>query len=568
MNKLFHTLTNLPTRYFVWSIIFFGFLVFSRMLLNSFIGDDIGYMNHPYIQQGELGKLFIGGSADLGGASPISGQFYRPLMLVFFTLIYSISGNNAFLFHVVQLLFHIGNALLLFFLFKHVFPKHISFVLTLLFLIHPIVVETVAYISDLQDVLFIFFGLVGLHSIAFSKCKPVMLGFFTLSLLCSLLSKETGIIFSFLSVFYVFLLRKEVFVKVLSIVVGVISAYALIRFGIAGVGIGGVVHTQMETLTLMDRLLMIPSLLQYYIQTLVFPKDLALAQTWIVTPSTSVFMFQIIVLISILSGIGVYVYRLRKHTPRLFLLFIFFLFWFLIAISLHLQILPLEMTVADRWFYAPLIGVLGMLGCFLTTFAKKKYFGLVFAFFCMSIVLFSIRSIVRIGDWVDEKTLYEHDITVTKSYLLEHSLGYQYLQRLEYTNAYEHLSRSVDMFPTSQSMNSLGVYYYKRQNRQQAISWFQKAIQKGDNFLAYNNLIQLYLKEKSYKDAKPVLTSASKKFPQNAMVWYLLALTEYKLGNATQALPAAEKAYALSPIPQHEYVYRQLQLGQPIQFND
>lgn len=538
------------------------------MLFNGFVGDDIGYINHPYIQQAAFDKLFIGGSADLGGESAITGQFYRPLMLVFFSLIYSVFGNTAFFYHFFQLIFHIGNVILLFLLFKKFFSKALSFFLCLIFLVHPMGIETVVYVSDIQDVLFVFFGLSALSILIYTKLHGKLISIFTILLLCSLLSKETGIIFLFLSVLYVLFFRKDAWRKIVSSISIVLGLYLLIRFGIAGVGIGGVVHTQMETLSLSQRLQMVPSLLQYYLQTFVFPKDLAIAQTWIVQPSIYHLLFQIGILAGICGGIGMFLLHLYKKKKAYFWIFSFFLLWFLMGIGMHLQILPLEMTVADRWFYAPLIGLLGMIGCAITSVHHKKYTVFIMGIGIVFILLLSMRSYIRMGDWVNEKTLYEHDRRVTNSYLLEHSLGFQYLQEKNFSKAYTHIRRSIDMFPTSQNMNSLGVYYYNVGDKKQAIIWFEKAIEKGDNFLAYNNLIQLYLKEGSYKNAKKVLQVATKKFPKSDMFWYLLALSSYKMGDTVAALKAAEQAVLLKDIPQYQYVYRKLQLGLPIQFND
>ena len=82
-------------KHLIWILIGVGFVLYFRTLFNGFVGDDLGYMNHPYIKNFEILKFFQSGSADLGGASLITGSFFRPLMLVVISLIYQLSGASA-----------------------------------------------------------------------------------------------------------------------------------------------------------------------------------------------------------------------------------------------------------------------------------------------------------------------------------------------------------------------------------------------------------------------------------------------------------------------------------------
>lgn len=85
------------------------------------------------------------------------------LTLTTFSAIYKIWGNNPAPFHWLSLIIHLLNIILIFQLLKQ-FSKNlyiISFVV-LLFALHPMRVESVAWISELKGLLFTFFSLISL----------------------------------------------------------------------------------------------------------------------------------------------------------------------------------------------------------------------------------------------------------------------------------------------------------------------------------------------------------------------------------------------------------------------
>ena len=81
-------------------------------------------------------------------------------------------GNNPATLHLVNLLLHMANALLLFFLLRRLTGAHWKALLTAgLFALHPLRVESVAWISERKDVLSAFFALLTL--VAYSRYAAV-----------------------------------------------------------------------------------------------------------------------------------------------------------------------------------------------------------------------------------------------------------------------------------------------------------------------------------------------------------------------------------------------------------
>jgi tetratricopeptide (TPR) repeat protein len=137
-------------------------IVFSPVLKNDFISldDDVFIYNNSMIQslgQGHLKDIF---------SWRIFNPFYKPLVFLSWALEYRLSGNNPFWFHFDNLLLHLLNALLLFYLLRNLLnqlkkgdPYHpwLAFFITLLWALHPLKVESVAWATERKDVLYGFF---------------------------------------------------------------------------------------------------------------------------------------------------------------------------------------------------------------------------------------------------------------------------------------------------------------------------------------------------------------------------------------------------------------------------
>lgn len=535
-------------------LIALGLMVCGKVVLNSFVGDDFGYINHPYIVNQNLAGLFMGSSADLGGDSPVTGHFYRPLMLLVFSIINLFFGTNAFFYHLVSLIFHIINGILIYVLLKKIINRPLAFFVSFLFLIHPITVESYAYSSNLQDLLFVFFGLLSLLS------KKLVLSLLFLTL--SMFSKETGIVFLIVTPFYRFLyLKVKNYYEHLSYLV-VLVIYLIVRVGIAQVTFNESPLSPVARLDFIERLKLIPEIFSYYFSTVIFPKDLAIAQVWtfgninIITSSVIVLLFLLLIYIGL-------------KTPKVIRRsFIFFFIWFTIGLIPHLQIIPLEMTVADRWFYFPLIGMLGMLGVVLDSLYKRKMSKkIIVTMLIIIIICFSLRTFIRISDWKDAQTLYRTDLKTKNSFLLQHSLGYELMEEGKIEDSFKHLDASVNLYKTPFNTNSFGVWYYKNKDYENAEKWFRQSISLGDYFLAYKNLSILLLEAGKTKDASLVLNLAIRKFPGQPIFYQKLSISEYLNGNLDKALEAAATAYNLSPTKENEYVFHQLLEGKEIKIN-
>jgi len=142
----------------VWlgAILAVTFVVYLPSLGNGFLNwDDNFYVtDNPVVAHPTLHGIL---TQNLGGN-------YHPLTMATLALNYRISGLDAGSYHWLNLLFHLANTALVFFFVRALSGGRLwtSVVTALFFGIHPMHVESVAWISERKDVLYAFFYLIAL----------------------------------------------------------------------------------------------------------------------------------------------------------------------------------------------------------------------------------------------------------------------------------------------------------------------------------------------------------------------------------------------------------------------
>ena len=101
-----------------------------------------------------------GGGAEGGGGRAARGTFYPVSMLVVWCE-YRVFGRETVGYHVVNMVLHAANVLLAWVILRRLKapPAPWAFVAGMIFAVHPLVVESVAYVSELKNLLSGFFFL-------------------------------------------------------------------------------------------------------------------------------------------------------------------------------------------------------------------------------------------------------------------------------------------------------------------------------------------------------------------------------------------------------------------------
>jgi protein O-mannosyl-transferase len=567
--NLFLPLTNLKV---FTIIIIIGLSVLFNGLFNGFVGDDPPLTTeNPTVQSLKNLPIFFTSSTFYSGAGQkLSGYFYRPLQTTVFSIIFSSFGSFSSAFHLFQVIVFILNCFLLYLLFKQFFRKEIAFLLSLVFLVHPINSEAAFYISVTQEPLFLFFGLLALLILKINQSKQSYI-ITAICLLFSLLSKEAGILFFGISIIYFLLFIRKNTIFFLASLFTSFGLYLILRINAIGIFAQVTQNAPIQKLNLLERLINLPSIFFFYLKTFMFPLDLAVIYQWINTKIDLIsFVFPLIIdliFLCLIILLGVYFYRNSLKTY--FYSYIFFAIWLFLGMSLYLQIIPLDMTVSEQWFYFPSIGALGIIGILIEVLKNNFKHKIVLIILTIIIlILLSIRTSIRGLDYKDSFTLATHDLKISKeAYGLEHELSNIYFVRGDLNKAKIHAEKSIALYPYIFNYTDLGNANFYLGNYEEAKTAYLNALKYGDNYVTYDNLAALAINYGNPKENIIFIKNALRKYPGDARLWLYLAVLEYQSGNINDAKIEITNAQLYNQgLPEINQIYSAILNNMPLKF--
>lgn len=382
-------------------------IVYSRAVQNGILlWDDGWHVTHnPDIQSlamENIKKIF----------SSFYGNMYHPLTTLTFAIEYWFFGLNPIVFHITNILFHMANVLLVFFFtFRLSGRREIASIVALLFGIHPMHVESVAWITERKDVVYAFFYLLSLITyVRFVKKegnKYYWIAF--LFFLLSLLSKTTALTLPLILLLLDFYLGRKLNLRTVaeklpmflcSIVFGIIALYSQTN---------SMNYVHAIGINIVDRFFYFTYSVYYYGLHALIPMDLSALH---LMPEKINGFLPTEYYLTVIPVLVLIVLCIRKG--KLQREYIFGLLFFFITLSLSLHIVPVGMAiVAERYTYIPYLGlyfILGRLFCYFfdcsTNFRYSTKIGIQAAAGVLVIIL-GILTFHRIGTWKDTETLFQ-----------------------------------------------------------------------------------------------------------------------------------------------------------------
>jgi len=178
----------------ITAIALLTFLSYANVFKNGYIWDDDVYVTDTHLADSQgLKKIWTDPSA--------TDHPYYPLTHTSFWLEYQIWQYSPIGSHAVNVVIHLANALLIYFIFAYLSVRG-AWLCAVIFAVHPVAVESVAWVAERKNVLSAMFYLSSmfsyLYAISLKEDRKGSLkirgGFYGLSLLlflCSLLSKTS-----------------------------------------------------------------------------------------------------------------------------------------------------------------------------------------------------------------------------------------------------------------------------------------------------------------------------------------------------------------------------------------
>lgn len=539
-------------------IVVIGFMTFFSGLGTPFMGDDeTQIVNNPVVHSITNLPLFFEGSTFYNGRgiAPLSGVYYRPLMTTVFSLLATLFGPNPIYFHLFQLSICIGSAILLYLVFRYIFTNVVALVLALVFLVHPLNSQVVFALPSMQDALFFFFGILALWLLIRFRSVSSLFAV-AICMFLSLLSKESGALFVGLAVLYLFWFDRKRLYSFLGIVTVPVILWMALKANAVGL-IGTNPHNApIDNLNLGGRLLTAPSIMFFYIAKLLFPLGLASAYYWIYQ-SFDVLNVLLPLLVD-LAVIGLFffcgVLVHRKLSTEMFHYYLFFSAWIVIGLLLHLQIIPLDMTVCETWFYFSTAGLLGMIGIILIVFQAKIKPSWFLVLAALIVGLLAFRTAIRGMDWSSPYMLATHDLVTSKEQFNAYNvLAAHYASLRDFNTAKLYASRSVELFTDGTNSSTLGGILIVLGDYSQAYSVLINGLKQQPLAVEYEDLAHLTLVYGSPEANEQFLRKSVRLYPADGELWFYYAVQLYRNGNVTDAKNAINKAATLSQIPPSVY---------------
>ena len=538
---------------FVLPVIALTFIVFLPVIHHEFIfWDDPQYTtNNPHIGQIDLPAIF----------SDFYFGNYHPLTLLSYAIEYKFAALEPSLYHFDNLLLHLLNTFLVFVFISLLSNKKsmlIPTVTALLFAIHPMHVESVAWVSERKDVLFSFFFLAALicylKYIQKTSNKKYLLWTFVLFLL-SLFSKAQAVPLPLLLPLIDWFKGRKINKKSL---IEKIPFFALaLLFGILAIkaqqaqeAINIGYYSKMKSVFWGSYgliIYLVKSLLPLHLSG-VYPYPLEAGREM----PGYIYLFPLFVLVLL-----VLVWKFRNRSKELLFGMMFFLF----VISVVLKFIPVgDAVIAERYSYMPYLGLFFIIATFFHNITEKKRLSsMKKGIYTIGLVLTAIlaySSYNRSKVWHDTRSFWSDVVEKQPHYWQGYSnLAQNYFEAKEYEKAIELYSKATEMDPNCPPIPWLWrgmIYTDHLPDYDKAIADFLKVMSfrnKADQSYidASINLGLAYYRKNDLTKAIEAHNNAVAHYPNNPRTYFLRGLTLKAMQKDQEALADFNKAIQLKP---------------------
>ena len=522
--------------------------VYLNALGNGFVSDDNYQLLHnPLVRDwSRLPDIFSHGTW-WGFAPGSAANYYRPVQMLVYLGLHSVFGFNAAMFHLLMVLIHAANALLVFRIATGLLKtRDGALAAAALFAVHPIHDEAVVWIAALPDLFLTLIVLSAFLLFLPSNSRPrgwkaaVLAALF----LVALLTKETGVMLLPLLVAYDFAAawKSRAFYGWL---IAAFGLYCLLRIH----ALGGFAPAPGRFYNLhgLTFLLTVVVTLGQYLQALLVPLNLCFFHPF--TATTSLTPRAILSLIAVLAVVAA-ILRLRRPQP----VAAYGLLWVLLTLLPALNVNGIgENVFAERYLYLPSVGFVLAVALAWESLPLRP---VAWAVLAAIVAACSYEIVARNPDWHDDLRLYT--VTARQSpgtAAVEGYLGLSYYACGEWDLALQHDLAAMKLQPDRAVYHlNLGNAYAQTQRQSAAEMEFRRAIALQPDYAeAYSNL-GLLLEPRDKAQAAALEEKALALRPTYAEPMKTLARMKIQAGDYASGIALLQRAVAADPYEPGPYI--------------
>lgn len=495
--------------------------------------------------------------ADPGGLVSIwtgaVGADYFPLKTTVQWVFYRFNETNPTGWHLLNIALHLLNALLVWKLLQRMKIPGAWFG-GLLFCVHPIMVESVAWVSELKNTLSLPFLLLSLMAwVNFEEKKREPDYYWALGLfLASILCKTSVVMFPFVLLLYCWwqrgrIGRSEILRSVpfflISLGMGLVTIYFQFSraIGAETIPVGG----------MLSRIATGGVAIFFYLYKCILPFGLIpIYPRWEVDPPPGAMFLAW----PALAALVFWFWSQRKTWGRHVL---FGLGFFLITVFPVLGFVTMSYMritwVADHFLYLPVLGLIGLAagaaGTLYAQASQSSERALRWAGVAL-LALLILQSHRYAGIFVNEYEMWTYTIERNPHAWQAHSrLGKVLLDRQEYEQAFQHIQESVRLRPDlAETHNNLGAMLERKGDVKAALAQLRIAVQLAPTISIYRmNLGTMLLKAGEYREGEAIYDDLLKESPNNPTFLCNRGVALHFQGRGDEAIASFRAALAIGP---------------------
>ena len=545
--------------------------IFGQTLGHEFVNFD----DPIYVSENDAVRAGLSWQSIAWAFTHVHSHNWHPLTTMSHMLDCQLFGLRPGAHHFVNVLLHSATAVLLFFLLAQINPDWSGTIwrsafVAAIFAIHPLHVESVAWISERKDVLSGLFFVLTLLAYFHYTQRPSIPRYLTMSILfaCGLMAKPMLVTLPFILLLldYWPLERfsgsSAARLLVEKIPLGLLSIASVVATLIAQSQEGGLVR--FEVLPFSWRITNALTAYLIYIWQMIWPANLALAYHH----PGKLPIWQVAGAAALLSAVTLAVFALRKRMPY----FMVGWGWYLIMLLPVIGLVQVGgQAHADRYTYLPQIGLYIAATWGIVEFAKFRHYppAILGAAAATIISALAVRAADQVSYWHDSERLWRHTLAVTTENDVAHlGLGQFLVDQKRLEDAITELQTVVDRHPNDLDarLKLANALSEKKDRMNDAITEYEAAARIGPNPDVETALANLLLEQGRIEDAILHYRKVVELEPSSAMAYYNLAVGLHRNHQLPEAIFHYKAALKIDPkYPDAEYFLGQAlsENGQP-----